>query len=169
MRTLSCEEIEIVLDSSRLLQSCTSSYDNEELLLANPEFLQKLLTSCGESAARLNYLLSRSKQYLFVDQTIAGAFYSSQTPRVQQCNPSPTMTLTSVLDWLPGTMSKELRTKTDTLCLKLQNIWNAAASEPPEQWDAKFVVEEKDKMLTCLLYTSPSPRDLSTSRMPSSA
>ena len=27
----------------------------------------------------------------------------------------------------------------------------------------------KGKMLTCLLYTSPSPRDLSTSRMPSSA
>ena len=26
-----------------------------------------------------------------------------------------------------------------------------------------------DKSLTCLLYTSPSPRDLSTSRMPSSA
>ena len=26
-----------------------------------------------------------------------------------------------------------------------------------------------DKMLDCLLYTSPSPRDLSTSRMPSSA
>ena len=27
----------------------------------------------------------------------------------------------------------------------------------------------KDGKLTCLLYTSPSPRDLSTSRMPSSA
>ena len=26
-----------------------------------------------------------------------------------------------------------------------------------------------DKPITCLLYTSPSPRDLSTSRMPSSA
>eukprot|EP00831_Metopus_contortus_P011585 TRINITY_DN14613_c0_g1_i1.p1 TRINITY_DN14613_c0_g1~~TRINITY_DN14613_c0_g1_i1.p1 ORF type:complete len:145 (+),score=13.95 TRINITY_DN14613_c0_g1_i1:212-646(+) len=26
-----------------------------------------------------------------------------------------------------------------------------------------------DRLLTCLLYTSPSPRDLSTSRMPSSA
>ena len=26
-----------------------------------------------------------------------------------------------------------------------------------------------EKVLTCLLYTSPSPRDLSTSRMPSSA
>ena len=30
------------------------------------------------------------------------------------------------------------------------------------------IIREKDG-LTCLLYTSPSPRDLSTSRMPSSA
>ena len=34
--------------------------------------------------------------------------------------------------------------------------------------DEKF--EESDELLNiCLLYTSPSPRDLSTSRMPSSA
>ena len=29
--------------------------------------------------------------------------------------------------------------------------------------------KEIDKLMSCLLYTSPSPRDLSTSRMPSSA
>ena len=29
--------------------------------------------------------------------------------------------------------------------------------------------EEEQEVSTCLLYTSPSPRDLSTSRMPSSA
>ena len=29
--------------------------------------------------------------------------------------------------------------------------------------------EDADKDISCLLYTSPSPRDLSTSRMPSSA
>jgi len=28
---------------------------------------------------------------------------------------------------------------------------------------------DRDLLLVCLLYTSPSPRDLSTSRMPSSA
>ena len=31
------------------------------------------------------------------------------------------------------------------------------------------VPAEKEEIRTCLLYTSPSPRDLSTSRMPSSA
>ena len=30
-------------------------------------------------------------------------------------------------------------------------------------------VHEHNYVITCLLYTSPSPRDLSTSRMPSSA
>ena len=29
-------------------------------------------------------------------------------------------------------------------------------------------IESVGKLITCLLYTSPSPRDLSTSRMPSS-
>ena len=39
-----------------------------------------------------------------------------------------------------------------------------------EQWDESYpnrTIIEQD--LNCLLYTSPSPRDLSTSRMPSSA
>ena len=31
------------------------------------------------------------------------------------------------------------------------------------------IVEAPDEDIACLLYTSPSPRDLSTSRMPSSA
>ena len=34
---------------------------------------------------------------------------------------------------------------------------------------AKILGEESNMTMTCLLYTSPSPRDLSTSRMPSSA
>ena len=50
-----------------------------------------------------------------------------------------------------------------------QKNWSAAVNEykaallrNPEDMDAK-------ENYTCLLYTSPSPRDLSTSRMPSSA
>ena len=33
----------------------------------------------------------------------------------------------------------------------------------------RFAVSDSAGFLSCLLYTSPSPRDLSTSRMPSSA
>ena len=35
--------------------------------------------------------------------------------------------------------------------------------------DSTFRYNKVDKFINCLLYTSPSPRDLSTSRMPSSA
>ena len=34
---------------------------------------------------------------------------------------------------------------------------------------SKVKIKDNAKILSCLLYTSPSPRDLSTSRMPSSA
>ena len=38
------------------------------------------------------------------------------------------------------------------------------------RWYGKITIEIKNGMIDiCLLYTSPSPRDLSTSRMPSSA
>ena len=35
--------------------------------------------------------------------------------------------------------------------------------------DAKKILDKYSIGIACLLYTSPSPRDLSTSRMPSSA
>ena len=41
---------------------------------------------------------------------------------------------------------------------------------PPEHVvDKQIVLKNLEKYKSCLLYTSPSPRDLSTSRMPSSA
>ena len=40
----------------------------------------------------------------------------------------------------------------------------------PKSWIAEVIGHaKKDLKKGCLLYTSPSPRDLSTSRMPSSA
>jgi hypothetical protein len=109
----------------------------KELLLANPKFLQNLLANC--SSSRLINLLSRSKQYFFDNQTIAGFFYSSthSTQRVD--------ILSSIVKWLPATMSNELRTNTDTLCLKLQNIWD---DKQLEQWDAKVVKKKEDKVIT---------------------
>ena len=70
-----------------------------------------------------------------------------------------------------------------------QNDWNrgtyrelkAILNELPERYldqTATILLEDSDEYVTmgsigwtgpCLLYTSPSPRDLSTSRMPSSA
>ena len=41
---------------------------------------------------------------------------------------------------------------------------------PGDKWQMpQGGVDKGEDFITCLLYTSPSPRDLSTSRMPSSA
>ena len=51
----------------------------------------------------------------------------------------------------------------------------AASGGKPEKfeekpmWRPKPPKKEREPFFDCLLYTSPSPRDLSTSRMPSSA
>ena len=37
------------------------------------------------------------------------------------------------------------------------------------KWVIEALFHDQPDLLACLLYTSPSPRDLSTSRMPSSA
>ena len=42
-------------------------------------------------------------------------------------------------------------------------------AKPLKRNPQQIAEEIKGKFITCLLYTSPSPRDLSTSRMPSSA
>ena len=53
--------------------------------------------------------------------------------------------------------------KTDLLSLE-------EYSERREELRAEVLQLKKDRLIQiCLLYTSPSPRDLSTSRMPSSA
>ena len=48
----------------------------------------------------------------------------------------------------------------------IKEIWLAGNSRA---WHFQFLSEQGIWFARCLLYTSPSPRDLSTSRMPSSA
>ena len=48
-----------------------------------------------------------------------------------------------------------------------RQAWGDQRSRPGDGGD--FRQQQGAQVLTCLLYTSPSPRDLSTSRMPSSA
>ena len=36
-------------------------------------------------------------------------------------------------------------------------------------WESLFTKDECETIISCLLYTSPSPRDYAASRMPSSA
>ena len=51
---------------------------------------------------------------------------------------------------------------------KLQEV-DVEGVEPTAHAFPRFNVWDEDQSVDCLLYTSPSPRDLSTSRMPSSA
>ena len=49
------------------------------------------------------------------------------------------------------------------------NVREMRSSESAGEADVSLVPADFPKASDCLLYTSPSPRDLSTSRMPSSA
>ena len=52
----------------------------------------------------------------------------------------------------------------------LENFANSTAPSRPIEGQLWFdTTAGTDQLKVCLLYTSPSPRDLSTSRMPSSA
>ena len=48
-------------------------------------------------------------------------------------------------------------------------LWATRAAGPTAVKLAQWASSREDRFPRCLLYTSPSPRDLSTSRMPSSA
>ena len=55
------------------------------------------------------------------------------------------------------------------LCLQLESENIDIHYSDSEQNIPNEIKESIEETLVCLLYTSPSPRDLSTSRMPSSA
>ena len=67
----------------------------------------------------------------------------------------------------------EITREEKRLVIKLASLLGLDENDPKRIYDAIVTGEKLDggRVLdkTCLLYTSPSPRDLSTSRMPSSA
>ena len=56
----------------------------------------------------------------------------------------------------------------DDFTLKNSKV-GIGTSDPTEALEVLGGTRGGDVVVTCLLYTSPSPRDLSTSRMPASA
>ena len=60
---------------------------------------------------------------------------------------------------------------TDNYVVVFDDVTNLIQAQRDAAWGevARRLAHEIKNPLTCLLYTSPSPRDLSTSRMPSSA
>ena len=65
-----------------------------------------------------------------------------------------------------------LKVKTSKKILKNQEIHSEKIKLDLEDDDFEKIIQNflfSNSLFSCLLYTSPSPRDLSTSRMPSSA
>ena len=52
---------------------------------------------------------------------------------------------------------------------RIEDVVTKVLAEARKQGLSEDIAEPVWRLLICLLYTSPSPRDLSTSRMPSSA
>ena len=70
----------------------------------------------------------------------------------------------------------KLQMHADVMSLAMAKINNFESKRKAEEYYDNYIATQLDEDATCtqelydcLLYTSPSPRDLSTSRMPSSA
>ena len=77
--------------------------------------------------------------------------------------------------WVMGKVSGDINANPAMLSMARAGGANLDAARPGQCFDEHFkpasykTVTERVQVSDCLLYTSPSPRDLSTSRMPSSA
>ena len=80
-----------------------------------------------------------------------------------------TATEINVLDGIPGTLTATELGYVDGVTSALQTQINAKGVGDALLGTAQNWTAGQRGEITCLLYTSPSPRDLSTSRMPSSA
>ena len=72
--------------------------------------------------------------------------------------------------WFAGEESFGFTRNQDSLAVITRPFLNVSGNQPEEQ-DTQVVAfpDRANGSLTCLLYTSPSPRDRTRSRMPSSA
>ena len=72
-----------------------------------------------------------------------------------------------------NSISKQVLAWTAVFALVLSilpyTVADSNSDEYFESWSYELSDTDGDNQYDCLLYTSPSPRDLSTSRMPSSA
>ena len=81
------------------------------------------------------------------------------------CSPLILMSNNSELaaKYLPNEVDQSIKT------LEIPNINNVLFQGIEIKKEKKFLLAENNNDISCLLYTSPSPRDKTVSRMPSSA
>ena len=104
---------------------------------------RKIKTEKGESTVDFTYRVSRNTDHVFPGQLSRKIHFALLSIMAKQ-GPDPIN--------------------------PIQFTWRQLAREMGVSYGGgKMIREMKQSIRSCLLYTSPSPRDLSTSRMPSSA
>ena len=103
-----------------------------------------------EKAVEKNEVLVNEVTEVKVDEPIVAEEMVEEIP--EEAEVDVTASVEKVVDKAQDDVKTEKIVATDYTILSLEEL-----------------VKELQNILSCLLYTSPSPRDLSTSRMPSSA
>ena len=140
-RKLSPEEIGKILEYSKSLQTCPTSFDGEELLLTNPAFLEDLIVQIDSPAdpttAKLKNLLRRSQEYLFDDETTPSRYFSDPTHGFQIWQQQQQQQqLGALTTYMPWTLAAEIRTRSNALSLKIEKIFDPKLGSEQE-YDVK--------------------------------
>ena len=150
----SSETINLVLDELDL-RRIIASWGNKEQRLANIDELRKLALHYEEACNRLNSAATLGGFLLWLNnRSMEGNDKQSSGEGPDSVNVL-TYHKSKGLEW-PIVVCHSLEGKLR------DNVWGVEIITESEEIDL-------NNILGCLLYTSPSPRDLSTSRMPSSA
>ena len=114
----------------------------------DPQAAGVLPIAIGTATKTFDYLIDKKKTYLFGLRLGA---------------------TTDTLDSYGKVLSKDDKVFYETDIDRVMSCFIGEYEQIPPQFSAKKVNGEKAYDIACLLYTSPSPRDLPGSRMPSSA
>ena len=138
-RDCSPEEIGKILEYSKTLQTCPTSFDGEELLLTNPAFVEDLIVQMNSPAdpltAKLKNLLRRSQEYLLDDETTASRYFSDPAFSGRQIGQQQQQ-LGALTTYMPWTLVKEIRTRSNALSLKIEKIFDSKFGSEQE-YDVK--------------------------------
>ena len=165
-RECSPEEIGKILEYSKLLQTCPSSFDGEELLLTNPAFVEDLIVQIDSptdpTTAKLKNLLQRSQEYLLDDDTTASRYFSDPT-RGRQIGQQHQQQLGALTTYMPWTLVKEIRTRSNALSLKIEKIFDPKFGSEQE-YDVKTTATRRSQSSPHPLHNASPPQKIESWR-----
>ena len=148
--------IESTTSSSTTMQTTSTTTTTTKEIFATDEFGIEMLEPTEEMKKQLDDLIS------FIEKRTELKF--AQYPKFQL------YTLEGYRDYSEASylddFEKDYEEGEWERAVLSENMWGLTTSSPDQM---KKLIVEFQRCASCLLYTSPSPRDLSSSRMPSSA